>query len=501
VNSSRTLELVRRAEAFGDRVAIVDAEGTWTYADLLERSADVASVLLDGRSDLDGARVGLLVPSGFDHVAAQWAAWRAGAILVPMSPAQTAAEWADTCDDAGPGTVIVEPSLAGRFAPVAEGRAIRVVSPATGATLRANLPSIEGSRPGLMLYTSGTTSKPKGVVLTHANIQAQVECLVQAWGWRDDDRIPLVLPLNHVHGLINILTSALWSGAVCEIPRAFDAVDVWARIASGELTVLMAVPTSYRRLIAAWEAAPADVQQSWSAAARCLRVMVSGSAALPVSVLGAWRDITGHTLLERYGMTEIGMALSNPLAGERRVGFVGRPLPGVDVRLLDERGADVAEGTPGEIHVRGAGVFRRYWNREAATADAFRDGGWFRTGDVAVVQDGMYRILGRLSVDIIKTGGEKVSALEIEDALREHPSIADCAVVGMPDADWGECVSVAVVPSNEGTPLDLDRLRAWARATLSGPKLPRRLLLVEELPRNAMGKVSKPRVIQLFEHD
>jgi malonyl-CoA/methylmalonyl-CoA synthetase len=226
--------------------------------------------------------------------------------------------------------------------------------------------------------------------------------------------------------------------------------------------------------------------------------MVSGSAALPVGVLQAWRDITGHTLLERYGMTEIGMALSNPLVGERRAGFVGTPLPRVDVRLLDEQGRDVADGTPGEIHVRGAGVFRQYWNREDATVEAFRDGRWFRTGDVAVVQDGMYRILGRLSVDIIKTGGEKVSALEIEDALRGHPAVADCAVVGMPDAEWGECVSVALVAKGDAR-VDLDGLRLWARAALSGPKLPRRLIVVDELPRNAMGKVSKRDVIQLFE--
>jgi malonyl-CoA/methylmalonyl-CoA synthetase len=415
-----------------------------------------------------------------------------------MSPAQTVTEWAALCDDAAPAIVIVEPALLARFEPVARGRGIRIVSPMAGAGLPANLPDVDGSRPALMLYTSGTTSRPKGVVLTHANIRAQIECLVQAWGWRDDDRIPLVLPLNHVHGLINVLTSALWSGAVCEIPRGFEAVDTWERVARGEITVLMAVPTVFRRLIAAWQAAPADLQQHWSAAAGRLRLMVSGSAALPVGVLQAWRDITGHTLLERYGMTEIGMALSNPLVGERRAGFVGTPLPRVDVRLLDEQGRDVADGTPGEIHVRGAGVFRQYWNREDATVEAFRDGRWFRTGDVAVVQDGMYRILGRLSVDIIKTGGEKVSALEIEDALRGHPAIADCAVVGMPDAEWGECVSVALVAKGDAR-VDLAGLRLWARAALSGPKLPRRLIVVDELPRNAMGKVSKRDVIQLFE--
>ena len=208
--------------------------------------------------------------------------------------------------------------------------------------------------------------------------------------------------------------------------------------------------------------------------------------------------MTGHALLERYGMTEIGMALSNPLHGARRPGFVGSPLPGVEVRLVDEHGADASAGEPGEILVRGPSVFLEYWRRPDATASAFIEGGWFRTGDVAVDEDQAFRILGRLSVDIIKTGGEKVSALEIEDVLRDHPAIVDCAVVGPPDPEWGECVAAAVV-LKPGAGLLLEDLRNWARARLSGPKLPRRMVIVEALPRNAMGKVAKPRVIQLFE--
>jgi malonyl-CoA/methylmalonyl-CoA synthetase len=215
-------------------------------------------------------------------------------------------------------------------------------------------------------------------------------------------------------------------------------------------------------------------------------------------VLEEWRAITGHTLLERYGMTEIGMALSNPLRGERRPGFVGTPLPGVEVRLVDEAGTDVAGGVPGELLIRGPGVFREYWGRPEATAAAFAPGGWFRTGDVAAFEDGAYRILGRLSVDIIKTGGEKVSALEVEAVLREHPGIVDCAVVGLPDEEWGECVAV-VVTWRDGAALTLPALRDWARPRLSAPKLPRRLLAVPALPRNALGKVVKPQLIQLFE--
>jgi malonyl-CoA/methylmalonyl-CoA synthetase len=197
-------------------------------------------------------------------------------------------------------------------------------------------------------------------------------------------------------------------------------------------------------------------------------------------------------------MTESGMALSNPLAGERRPGFVGTPLPGVEVRLVREDGDEAAAGDPGEILVRGPGIFQEYWLRADETGAAFTENGWFRTGDVAVVEAGAFRILGRLSVDIIKTGGEKVSALEIEDALREHPAITDCAVVGLPDPEWGECVAAAVTLT-PGSTLLLADLRNWARDRLSAPKLPRRLLVLEGLPRNAMGKVAKPELIQLFE--
>jgi len=192
------------------------------------------------------------------------------------------------------------------------------------------------------------------------------------------------------------------------------------------------------------------------------------------------------------------MALSNPLAGVRRPGFVGTPLPGVEVRLVDDHGTDASPGEPGEILVRGPAVFLEYWRRPDATSAAFTGGGWFRTGDVAVVDNGAFRILGRLSVDIIKTGGEKVSALEIEDVLREHPAISDCAVVGPPDPEWGECVAAAVV-LKPGAVLLLEDLRNWARGRLSGPKLPRRLAVLDVLPRNAMGKIAKTQLIQLFE--
>jgi malonyl-CoA/methylmalonyl-CoA synthetase len=359
------------------------------------------------------------------------------------------------------------------------------------------LPDVDGTRRAMILYTSGTTSRPKGVVTTHENITAQITSLVEAWGWSPDDRILLFLPLHHVHGIVNVVSCALWSGAICEMLPRFDANTAWERIASGSLTVFMAVPTIYIRLISAWESASPQRREVLSKACARLRLMVSGSAALPVSTLNRWKEISGHTLLERYGMTEIGMALSNPLSGERVPGSVGCPLPRVEVQLVDEHGAPVASDSPGEIEVRGPNVFHEYWGKPQATQQAFRDG-WFRTGDVAVLEKGRYRILGRMNIDILKTGGHKVSALEVEEQLREHPAVAECAVVGVPDPEWGERVAAAIV-LHEGRSLDLESLRNWAKERLASHKIPSRLLIVEALPRNAMGKVTKPAIVKLFE--
>jgi len=259
----------------------------------------------------------------------------------------------------------------------------------------------------------------------------------------------------------------------------------------------MAVPTVYARLIAAWEAASPQRRALLGHACSTLRLMVSGSAALPVSTLQRWKQISGHTLLERYGMTEIGMALSNPLHGERVPGSVGAPLPGVEVQLMEADDKPAAPGAPGGIEVRGPGVFAEYWANPDATRQAFRDG-WFLTGDTAVVENGKYRILGRTNIDILKTGGHKVSALEIEEALRQHPAIAECSIVGLPDTEWGERVAAAVV-LNENHTLDLQSLRTWARELIAVHKLPSRLLILDALPRNAMGKVMKPALAPLFQ--
>ena len=506
-SESGHLALVRRARDYAPRTAIQDAQGARSYADLLRQSAHISEKLLDGASDLAEARVAFLVERGFAYVAVQWGIWRAGGVAVPLCDGHPPAELEYHVTDSEARTVI----SAG-----APGELLRKIAGQAGCRFmdlddfdfddlhdgetpddlgdEGRLPRIAASRRAMILYTSGTTSRPKGVVSTHANIRAQIEMLVEAWKWKADDSILNVLPLHHVHGIVNVLLCALWSGATCEFLPRFDASAVWGRFATGSLSLFMAVPTIYVKLIAAWRSADDATRKTWSEACRGLRLMVSGSAALPVPVLESWRDISGHVLLERYGMTEIGMALSNPLDGERRAGCVGVPLPGVEVVLLDEAGDTVPAGAPGEIHVRGPAVFHEYWCRPEMTRDAFR-GGWFRTGDVAIVEDGMYRILGRMSVDIIKSGGYKISALEIEDVLLRHEAICECAVVGGPDDEWGERVACAVV-SDLG--VSLEELRHWARDQLAPYKLPSLLMCVDELPRNALGKVTKPAVAELF---
>lgn len=494
-----TLELVSRARRFGDRPALLAPEGRFSYAELLELSGHGATRLLAGRDDLEGARICFLVPPGLAYTATQWSVWRAGGLGVPLATSHPEAELAWVLDDAEPEAVVAHPSLAGRVLAAAAGRRIPVLS--TGPLLRegpiAMLPDVDEERDALMLYTSGTTGRPKGVVLTHGNLRAQVESLSTAWAWSERDHILLHLPLHHVHGIVNVLLSALWNGAVCEILPRFRPVDVWERLALGQVTLYMAVPTVYRRLLDAWADADTVTREAWAAGARSCRLMVSGSAALPVPTLREWERITGQRLLERYGMTEIGMGLSNPLHGERRAGSVGVPLPGVEARLVSDEGEVLGEGTPGQIQIRGPAVFGRYWRRPEETAAVFDPDGWFRTGDQAVIEDGSWRILGRVSVDILKTGGEKISALEIEDVIRTHPSVADCAVVGVPDAEWGDRVCLAVVP-RPGKGLSSEELRAFAKTRLAPYKVPKDVLVLRDLPRNAMGKVTKPAVRSLF---
>ena len=493
------LELVRRAQNFGARVAVTSEGQDHSYDSLLSVSEGIAASLLDGSADLGEQRVAFLIPASFEYAAVQWGIWRAGGIAVPLSLSSADPELEHVITDAEVDRIIVPEDSLAKLRPLCDRLSMPLLSvEGISSPQSVPLPQLEAQRRAMILYTSGTTSKPKGVVSTHANIQAQITALAEAWGWQSEDWIPLFLPLHHIHGIVNVLGCALWSGARADCFESFDAGAVLERVADKEYSLFMGVPTIYVKLIQILEAADEGDRARFTDGFAHMRLMVSGSAALPASVHEQWTHLTGQKLLERYGMTEIGMAISNPLQGERRPGAVGVALPGVTVRLMSEAGELIeAEDEPGEIQVRGPAVFSEYWRKPEVTRESFVDG-WFRTGDMAVLEDGYYRIMGRLSVDIIKSGGYKLSALEIEDTLRTHPAIRECAVVGVPDDTWGEAVAVAIV-ARDGEHIELPALKEWAIERMSKYKIPKSLLLLEELPRNAMGKVTKPAIQDLFD--
>jgi len=491
------ITLINRLHQFKDRTAIIDESGKYTYQNLISSSEKVASRLLPGRVTLDETRVSFLIPSSYEYAAVMLGIWQAGGIAVPLCVSHPDPELDYVIQDSGAEIVIAHPDFEERLLNLATSNGAQFISlKQVFDSELIDLPDVDESKRSMIVYTSGSTGKPKGVVTTHKNIESQITTLVQAWGWTENDFILDVLPLHHVHGIVNVLLCALWSGAACEMVPKFDADSVWRKFVQNEYSLFMAVPTIYSRLIRVWDEASPVNKKEMSGVCKKVRLMVSGSAALPVSTLEKWKDISGHVLLERYGMTEIGMALSNPLNGERVPGHVGKSLPGVEIKL--ERNDETSNEGEGEILVKGPNVFLEYWNKPQATREAFTVEGWFKTGDIASVnKDSVYRILGRDSVDIIKSGGYKISALEIEEVLRQHHDIEECSVVGVEDLEWGERVSAAIV-TIEKSDLSPDVLRSWSKERLAPYKVPTMIKLVSELPRNVMGKVVKPEVRKLF---
>lgn len=498
MHSQSEPSIIRRARAHAQATALVTDAGArqYSYAQLLEASARVAAGLLGGRTDLAQERVCFLVAPGFDYVVTQWAIFRAGGVAVPLCVAHPAPELAHVLDDAKPRQLLASPELASRLTALAGERGLSLVTPDSLRTQPiVALPAVTDDRAALLIYTSGTTGKPKAAITTHAILDAQLSAIERAWELQPADRVLHVLPLHHLHGVLNALSAPLYAGASVEFLPQFDAPAVFARLlAEPALSVFMGVPTMYSRLAQVAEAMPSAEQTQLRARLSQCRLLISGSAALPVGLLKRFEAISGHVLLERYGMTELGMALGNPLHGERRAGTVGMPFPDVEARIVDEEGRALPDDTQGELQIRGPNVFAGYFQRAEATRASFTQDGYFRTGDVAVREDGYYRLLGRASVDIIKTGGFKVSALEIEEVLREHPAVAEVAVVGMPDAEWGERVTAAVVLHAQTT-LTLAEIREFGKERLATYKVPSLLFCLPALPRNVMGKVEKPTLL------
>lgn len=490
------------ARSTDTRTGVLDEGGAHPYSRIVERSLFVAAALTRSGPLADGERVAILVHPGADFIAAFFGVLLAGGCVVVLSPLHPAPETRYFCTDAGVRTALVS-------APLSElGRALDgacTVVPletafAPTALDPARARAIAEDAPALQLYTSGTTGRPKGAVLTHANIGIQQQLVGEAWGFTETDVLLHTLPLHHMHGLAIALLTALGAGATARM-RSFDAAAVWEEMARA--TVFMGVPAMYHRLFLAFDAATPEERARWSANARALRLATSGSAALPVTLAERWRQLTGNIPLERFGMTEIGVGITNALHGTRFAGYVGLPLPTVETRIVGD-GPHHPEADTGELWIRGPSVFAGYHQRGDETTSAFvpdptGGGPWFRTGDTVTrdrsLEGAPFKILGRTSVDILKSGGYKLSALEIEEVLREHPCVAEVAVVGVADEAWGERV-VACVVRRAGHTSDAGALRSFARERLAAYKVPKDVIFLEELPKNALGKVVKPTLVR-----
>ena len=473
------------------KVALVEGDTRCSYGELNLCIDRFASGLLDGKKDLREERIAFFIPASLDYVTTLHGIWRAGGIAVPLNVASAVAELDHYLSSASVTRMIANVEYQESLIELCASMNIELlcVEDVMADTAGA-LPEVSENRRAMMLFTSGTTNKPKGVVSTHKTIHAQITTLIEAWVWTEDDVIPLFLPLHHIHGIINILSCGLWAGATVHLFTRFDIPKIAELIVAGTYNVFMAVPTIYVKLIQYFDSiAPAETQEICGGF-KPMRLNISGSAACPVKLFEQWKDLTGQVLLERYGMTVIGMGLSNPYDGERRAGHVGQPLPGVEAQLFDEDDNPISEeNTPGEIRIKGDNVFLEYWDNEKATLESFKDG-WFCTGDVAVIDDGYYRIMGRSSIDIIKSGGYKLSALEIEGTLLTHDDIAEVAVIGVEDETWGESV-MAFITLKDGASLEYGDLKSWCDGRMSSYKIPKAIRIMDVLPRNAMGKVPK----------
>lgn len=465
----------------GDRLALAADDTRWTYAELDAAMRAWGRVLRDagvGRGD----RVAVLAPSSPQLIAAMLGAYAIGAVWVPINTRYREAEVGHILQDAEPSLLLCDPSLS-EAVPIANTLRVRDLQAPGSAALE--IESLPDEAPAMLVYTSGTTGRSKGATLSHAAVVDGIAALTGMWGWSQEDVLSLQLPLFHVHGLCIGVHGSLLAGMCMLVHERFTAQAVVDDVAHRGASVFMGVPTMYTRLLAHLDASPSD-----AGSLRAARLFTAGSAALPAADLEAFERHTGHRILERYGMSETLITFSNPLDGERRPGSVGREVPGVRSRVVDEGGAELGAGVIGELQVQTPAMMTDYWNNPDATAASF-DGRWFRTGDVVVRdEDGYVRIVGRMSVDIIKSGGFKISAREIEEVLLLHPAVNEVAVLGLPDTTWGERIE-AVVVLGEALPNPESALVAHAAASLADYKKPRAVHVVDALPRNALGKLQK----------
>lgn len=472
---------------------------TLTYGQL-ELNVQQTMAYLQSLGVQSGDRVALQLPKCLPFLYLHLAIMRLGAITLPLNPGYPASELTYFLTDSGSSLFFADTAVQSTLAPVLTTipslKKVVYLQTATSDhfhTLIAGVPAqalpdlpTDPDLTALMIYTSGTTGRPKGAQITHGNLTANLNSLHQAWGWREDDRLLHVLPIFHVHGLVVALHGALNAGATAVLLPKFTPQAVLATLVERKCTVFMAVPTIHKRLVDFPGAARYDLSH--------MRLLTSGSDRLPDDLFLKFQHTFGHTLLERYGMTETGMNLSNPLHGERRVGSVGLPLPDVEARIVDaETEEPLPDGQIGEVQIRGPHVFKGYWQMPDKTAAAFTDDGWLRTGDMGLrASDGYFTLKGR-SKDLIITGGLNVYPPEVELVLAGHPAVAVSAVIGCPDKEWGERVTAVIVLKPDHITTS-EIIISHCRQHLAGYKTPKQVFFVDALPRNALGKVQKAKL-------
>ncbi len=496
-----------------DEPAILTDDGlVYSWRDLEEATAMLANLLGSLKLRGSGGRppvVAAHVDKSVEALLLYLATLRAGAVFLPLNPAYRAAELDYFVEDARPAVLVCRSDDLDWVTPLAAHRNVghlftlndtRTGSLLTHAAQMARHHEVAVRQPddlAAILYTSGTTGRSKGAQLSHGNLLSNARTLLRHWDWRTDDVLVHALPIFHIHGLFVAGHCALLSGTPMRWIGKFDAAKVIAQIKDAQgprATVFMAVPTMYGRLLADGGLTPQ--------ASAHMRVFISGSAPLSAAAADAFLHATGHAILERYGMSETGMLCSNPCRsaeGARLPGSVGRALPGVGVRVVDDHGHPSPQGDAGHVEVRGPNVFKGYLGMPDKTREAFTRDGWFRTGDVGRIdENGYVHLVGRAR-DLIITGGFNVYPAEVETHLDRLPGVVESAVIGVPHPDFGEGV-LGVLVTPKGVALDEAALLASLKDTIAGFKVPKRLVFVDDLPRNAMGKVQKNVLQQQYRH-
>jgi malonyl-CoA/methylmalonyl-CoA synthetase len=475
-----------------DSIAVETDNGLYYSWRDLERGTAMLANLLSSLQLPEGARIAVQVEKSVEAMMLYLATLRAGYVFLPLNTAYQSAEMEYFIGNAEPSVVVCSRKNFGWVSKIAfqqgtynvfsldDNRTGSLLDRAAQCSDRHEVAQRKADDLAAILYTSGTTGRSKGAMLSHGNMLSNAQVLKDYWGWKPGDVLIHALPIFHVHGLFVAIHGALINGSKMIWLSKFDPKLVVEKLP--EATVFMGVPTLYVRLLAE----PGLTRE----ACRNMRLFVAGSAPLLIETFKAWQERTGHTILERYGMSETAMLTSNPYDGERRGGTVGFALPGVTLRVQGEGGQALPAGEVGGIEVKGPNVFQGYWRMPEKTKEEFTADGYFKTGDVGKIDErGYIHIVGR-SKDLIISGGYNVYPAEIEGYINDMPGVAESAVVGVPHPDFGE-VGVAIVIAKPGSALDGDAIIASLKAGLANFKIPKRCFVVNELPRNTMGKVQK----------